>query len=755
MTPGRQEDFFDPEGHYVDGLFDDQLPLPLPSLEIPLPFQTIVKRDGREEPFSTHKIAMAISRAAQSVGKGDDQQAASLASAVAIYLKKNCPASTPTVDQVHDAVERVLIHMSQVETALAYARYRDRRTRIRRFRTGDYGALLGELEEARREREALGGHRDGSVLVRTSADTLLSWDRERIVAALMRETGLDKDTAGMIALEVEQQIEHARIKTLTSSLVRELVSAKLTEHGLEAYREKHQRLGVPLYDTERILRGTSPETHSLDPVGTDRALAHAVKKEYGLARLFPAAVAEAHLRGELHLHHTGLVDRLNGICLSPAQVARYGIGLSDRIPGTGPPPDAEGLLSRILFAATLYERFFALPPSWRAVNVFFAPFLQGMNETALDRFAALFIYEFAYRALAYGANVPPPELELCFTVPDDLRQMEAAGPGGETLEKKYGAFQHTAQLFARALLTVLREGGQDGAGFPAPRFVLRLDKALFHEPGHESFLSYAAAVAARRRALPFLLDRGGSRPSDPLHPYDFSLHQVTLNLPRAALRAGDPAGLWPELDRLLALAVQAHLEKRHFIEGLMDASGHGPLAPLAVRSGGETGLDLAQARCLVAVEGLNECVRALEGTALHQNEAAADLGLRVLDYLRDRCAEASHRNGMPMALVPNTDIEVSERFAMLDAAAFTEANTLAKTDTQNQSIHYSTGVRLDAAQHLNPIEVVRLEGRFHALLDGGSHSNVPLPLVHTSESALADFLQKAFHQTENRRIEFI
>lgn len=755
MTPGRQEDLFDPEGHYVEGLFDDQLPLPLPSLEMPLPFQSIVKRDGREESFSTNKIAMAILRAGQSVGEGDFQHAASLASAVTIYLKKHCLASAPTVDQVHDAVERVLMHMSQVETALAYARYRDRRARIRRLREGDLRALLGELEEARRERESLGGHAEGALLVRTSADTLVTWDRDRIVSALIRETDLDRNTAFMIALEVEQQIEQAQIKTLTSSLVRELVSAKLTEHGLEAYREKHQRLGVPLYDTERILRGSSPESAGSDPVGTDRALAHAVKKEYALARLFPAEVAEAHLRGEIHLHQMGLLDRFSCVNLSLLPIVRMGAGLPGRQFVAAPPADAEGLLSQMLFSATLYDRYFAEPPSWRAVNVLFAPFLQGMDAAALDRFAALLIYEFAYRTLAQGAAMPPPELELCYAVPGEWREIEALGPEGEGLGKPYSAFSHTAQRFARALLTVLGEGGRDGAGFSAPRFVLRLDKAFFQEPGNEAFLTQATAVAARRREIPFSLIRNGLDSSAAGQPQALTVHQVTLNLPRAALDAVNEDALWPKLEGLLALAASAHLEKRNFMEGLIDATGHGPLSALASRQGKNAGFDLHGGWYLVALEGLNECVQALTGAALHENDEAMALGQRILAFLRERCVEITARLGIHLVLAPNSAVEVSERFAMLDAAAFPKAAGLPKMDERTQSLRYSTGVRLPTAHRLSPIEVARLEGQFHALLDTGCQTEAPLPLANTSESTLADFLKKAYHQTENRRIEFV
>ena len=81
-----------------------------------------------------------------------------------------------------------------------------------------------------------------------------------------------------VALEVEQQIAAARIDALTASLVRELVDAKLAEHGLVVgfrvadtryrflgYNQKmHRRLGLDVAKGGYLLV-------SVDDVGRDGA----------------------------------------------------------------------------------------------------------------------------------------------------------------------------------------------------------------------------------------------------------------------------------------------------------------------------------------------------------------------------------------------------------------------------------------------------------------------------------------------------
>ena len=73
---------------------------------------------------------------------------------------------------------------------------------------------------------------DLALFVRTSDEDLISWNRRRIVQALVRETLVDEDTAEAISREVEEMIFSSRITMVTAPLIRELVNAKLIERGL-------------------------------------------------------------------------------------------------------------------------------------------------------------------------------------------------------------------------------------------------------------------------------------------------------------------------------------------------------------------------------------------------------------------------------------------------------------------------------------------------------------------------------------------
>ena len=89
----------------------------------------IKKRDGRQVPFNIEKIANAIFKAAQTVGGKDYSEAMELADRVCQQLSEEVIGRDPSVEEVQDMVERVLVEQGHAKTAKAYILYRADRTR--------------------------------------------------------------------------------------------------------------------------------------------------------------------------------------------------------------------------------------------------------------------------------------------------------------------------------------------------------------------------------------------------------------------------------------------------------------------------------------------------------------------------------------------------------------------------------------------------------------------------------------------------
>ncbi|MEM3061586.1 MAG: vitamin B12-dependent ribonucleotide reductase [Candidatus Bathyarchaeia archaeon] len=92
----------------------------------------IRKRDGRIVEFDKEKITSAIFKAAQAVGGSDRKRAEELADMVVEVLEKRFGrGDIPSVEDVQDIVEKVLIEEGHARTAKAYILYRQKRKEIR------------------------------------------------------------------------------------------------------------------------------------------------------------------------------------------------------------------------------------------------------------------------------------------------------------------------------------------------------------------------------------------------------------------------------------------------------------------------------------------------------------------------------------------------------------------------------------------------------------------------------------------------
>ena len=95
----------------------------------------IIKRDGRRAPFQIEKITDAIFAAAQASGGRDRAMAENLANQVVQLLDNENMITIPTVEQIQDAVEKVLVKNGHARTAKKYILYRNERTRAREMNT--------------------------------------------------------------------------------------------------------------------------------------------------------------------------------------------------------------------------------------------------------------------------------------------------------------------------------------------------------------------------------------------------------------------------------------------------------------------------------------------------------------------------------------------------------------------------------------------------------------------------------------------
>ena len=98
-------------------------------------FTTIKKRNGRVVTFDASKITAAITKAGSATGEFDDSTAHKLMVKV-LSIAEQTVADIPTVEELQDIVEEVLLQSMLKKTAKAYIIYRDQHAKIREIKDG-------------------------------------------------------------------------------------------------------------------------------------------------------------------------------------------------------------------------------------------------------------------------------------------------------------------------------------------------------------------------------------------------------------------------------------------------------------------------------------------------------------------------------------------------------------------------------------------------------------------------------------------
>jgi len=147
----------------------------------------VKKRDGRIVDFDKSKIANAIWKAAESVGGKDRKRSEELADVVTKLLEEKFEDRIPSVEDVQDAVEKVLIEEGHATVAKAYILYRQKRAEVRKMKS-----MLGVTDELKLSLNA----------IKVMASRYLKRDENRVV---IESTGqLFRRVARAIA-ELEKQ----------------------------------------------------------------------------------------------------------------------------------------------------------------------------------------------------------------------------------------------------------------------------------------------------------------------------------------------------------------------------------------------------------------------------------------------------------------------------------------------------------------------------------------------------------------------
>ena len=141
--------------------------------------ESVTKRDGTLAPFDSNRIYNAILKAGTTTGEFSEQESWLLTAQVLKVLKYKFAESLPSIEQIQDIVEQVLISANYFVTAKAYILYRDQRNRMRADHKVmvDVESSINEYLEKldwRINENANQGYSNGGLILKVTANYWLS-----------------------------------------------------------------------------------------------------------------------------------------------------------------------------------------------------------------------------------------------------------------------------------------------------------------------------------------------------------------------------------------------------------------------------------------------------------------------------------------------------------------------------------------------------------------------------------------------------
>lgn len=337
----------------------------------------------------------------------------------------------------------------------------------------------------------------------------------------------------------------------------------------------------------------------------------------------------------------------------------------------------------------------------------------------------------------------------------------------------YGDYTEIAQNFSRALLEVWEDGDKNGRVFEFPKCDFHISEETFSDPAQYAIFLRACEVASRNGSTYFIFDRDAVTLSACCrlrttiqdnyllrHPESLrfcGFQNVTINIPQCAYTAArkghkDLGGLLEEVDRLLNLAVQAHLQKKATITEMLSEPGR-PLWQIGKPAcDGKPYVELDKCTYIIGLIGVNDAVQFLIGRQLHEDPAAMDLALKIVAHMFLRVREFTAQHGLKFSIEESPAESAARRLAKADLVFFPdEARSIVKGDSEDVA-YYTNSIHLAPEAEVGLVERIREQSKFHSLIESGAIIHAFVGEEQPSPESIAHLVRETFFRTQSAQL---
>ena len=672
----------------------------------------IIKRDGRRAPFQIEKITDAIYAAAQASGGRDREMAERLAQQVVQLLDNENMITLPTVEQIQDAVEKVLVKNGHARTAKKYILYRNERTRAREMNTRlmkvyEDLTFKSSLEnDIKRENANIDGD--------TAMGTMLKYGSEGA-----------KQFCEMFILDTEHSRAHRE--------------GDIHIHDMDFY----------------TLTTTCCQIDLLKLFKDGFSTGHGFLREPADIRSYSALACIA-LQSNQNDQHGGQSVPNFDYALAPGVAKTFRKSYRDNLAkalDVYAGIDTCEELARTLLADV--EKQTGMEPVYDNSNSFDAAMLERLQATVAEDADKILAFTRKYAA----KSTKRATYQAMEALVHNLNTMHSrAGAQVPFTSLNYGTDTSAeGRLVTECLLLATEAGLGNGEVSIFPIHIFKVKEGINFNPGEPNYdlFQLAIRVSAKRLFPNFsFLDapynkqyyqegkpetevaymgcrtRVMTNVNDPSREITYgrgNLSFTSINLPRIAIRShGDIDWFFEDLDRKIDIVIdqllarfklqcQKKVRNYPFLMGQgiwMDSDNLDPDDSVAevLRHGTLT----------CGFIGLAECLKALTGKHHGECDEAQNLGLDIIRHMRERMDQAALKYGLNFSLIATPAEGLSGRFVRIDKQKFGVIEGV--TDRE----YYTNSFHVPVYYPISAFEKLRREAPYHALTNGGHISYIEL-----------------------------
>lgn len=659
-------------------------------------FKKIVKRDGKVVDFDPEKITEAIAKAALVTEEFKRDRAKQISEKVLKRANEKIKQRTPKVEQIQDIVEEVLMESAFKKTAKEYITYRQERNRTREAK-GNLMNVYRTIAIADASEDSDVKRSNANVDGNSAMGKMLQFGAEGSKAfaktILMRPEYAAAHDNGEIHVH---DLDFYATGTLTCCQTDPL---RLFEDG--GFNTGHGHLRTPnsigSYGALAaiILQANQNEQHGGQSIPNfDYAMAPGVDKSFRKALKRSVAQYEKFTSKDLKVKIPEDLAYGDEKALKKLKIPTEVIESANEDVKRQTFQAMEGFVHNL---NTMHSRAGAQVP-FTSINF-------GTDTTPAGRLVIRCLLDATEAGLGHG-ETPIFPISI-FKVKE--------GVNYNPEDSNYDLFKRSMEVSAKRL-------------FPNFVFIDAPFNLEHYKPG--DYRTEIATMGCRTRVFGSVFPE-----SDGIATGRGNLSFTTINLVRLGIKHGialgerkeaDWSGFYKELDEKMDLVAGELLERFEFqanqhVRNFPFLMGEGNWFGSEKLSPNDTLRDVIKHGTLSpGFIGLAECLVAMTGKHHGEDEEARELGLDIVEHMREKCDEYSKKYRLNFSLLATPAEGLAGRFTKIDRREYGEIKGINDRDYYTNSFHVPVYYPIGA------FDKIEIEAPYHALCNAGHITYVEL-----------------------------